>query len=156
MTTSGNAATPPAINRRAPILLAGEIEIAAPPELVWDVLSKIDAWPSWNPDVKAAALEGDLAAGSVFRWKAGAKLTSTLTHVAPQRMIAWTGTSMGLNAVHVYTLEPRAAATIVKTEESVEGLLARLFKRPLQKTMNKSIENGLNALKAEAERRTTT
>jgi hypothetical protein len=120
------------------------------------VLAKIDAWPSWNPGVKAAELEGDLATGSVFRWKAGAKLTSTLTHVEPQRLIAWTGTSMGLNAVHVYTLEPRDGVTIVKTDESVEGLLARLFKRPLQKTMNKSIENGLSALKAEAERRTTT
>ena len=63
---------------------------------------------------------------------------------------------MGLHAVHIYTLEPRDGATIVKTEESVEGLLARLFKRPLERTMNKSLENGLNALKAEAERRTTT
>jgi hypothetical protein len=155
MTTSSKAAASHAINRRAPILLAGEIEIAAPPEVVWDVLTKIDAWPGWNPDVKVAALEGDLATGSVFRWKAGAKLTSTLTRVEPHRMIAWTGKSMGLSAVHVYTLEPRHGATIVNTEESVEGLLARLFKRPLQRTMNKSIENGLNALKAEAERRTT-
>ena len=39
---------------------------------------------------------------------------------------------MGLNAVHVYTLEPRDGATFVKTEESVEGLLARISKRPLE------------------------
>lgn len=63
---------------------------------------------------------------------------------------------MGLSAVHVYTLELRDGRTFVRTEESVEGLLARLLKRPLQKTMNKSIENGLRSLKAEAERRATT
>lgn len=92
MTTLSDVGATPAINVRAPVLLAGEIEIAAAPERVWDVLTTIDDWPSWNSDVKAAALEDDLAAGSVFRWKAGTPLTSTITHVERPRMIAWTGT----------------------------------------------------------------
>ena len=152
MTTPSDTSQPIAINRRAPVILAGEIEIAAPLERVWDVLTTIDSWPNWNPEVTAAALEGDLAAGSVFRWKAGARLTSRLAHVEPPRMIAWTGTSMGLNAVHIYTLERRDGTTSVKTEESVAGLLARLFTRPLRAKMNTSIRKGLQSLKIEAER----
>ena len=109
---------PTAINVRAPILLAGEIEIAAAPELVWDVLTAIDDWPSWNSDVRAATLEGDLAEGSIFRWRSGTPLTSTITHVEPPRMISWTGTSMGLSAVHVYMLELREGKTFVRTLRS--------------------------------------
>jgi len=59
---------------------------------------------------------------------------------------------MGLNAVHIYTLERRDGTTSVKTEESVEGLLARLFTRPLRAKMNTSIRKGLQSLKIEAER----
>jgi hypothetical protein len=147
--------TAPTINGQAPVLLAGEIEIAASPELVWDVLTAIDDWPSWNPEVSAAALEGELAPGSVFRWKAGLTLRSTLKHVEAPRMIAWTGSSMGLDVVHVYGLEPRDDKTFVKTVESVEGVMARLFRWPLQKKMDKSIENGLRSLKVEAERLAT-
>jgi len=120
--------SPTAINVRAPILLAGEIEIAAAPELVWDVLTAIDDWPSWNSDVRAATLEGELAEGSIFRWRSGTSLTSTITHVEPPRLIRWTGTSMGLSAVHVYELELREGKTLVRTEESAEA--ERLATRP--------------------------
>jgi hypothetical protein len=62
---------------------------------------------------------------------------------------------MGLDVVHVYALELRDGKTFVKTEESVEGVMARLFRRPLQKKMDKSIQNGLRSLKLEAERLAT-
>ena len=59
------------INRQAPIILSADIEVAAPPERVRESLSAIESWPSWNSEVKEASLDGDLAAGTVFRWKAG-------------------------------------------------------------------------------------
>ncbi len=67
------------INPNAPATGAGEIQIAAPQETVWGVLSDINGWPRWNADVKSAQLDGPLAVGSQFRWKSGpASLTSTL------------------------------------------------------------------------------
>jgi len=50
-----------AINEQAPVVGRGEIEIAAAPELVWDVLTAIDRWPSWNPQVKSMDMQGGLA-----------------------------------------------------------------------------------------------
>ena len=142
------------INEGAPIVLGGEVQIAAPPEIVWDVLTKIDGWPSWNPEVKSASLEGDLAPGTVFRWKAGSsRLVSRLLHVEPPGEIAWTGKAMGLNVIHVYGLEPSNGGTSVRTHESVEGLTARLFRGPIKKRMDSAIDVGLRSLKAEAERR---
>lgn len=135
-------------------MLGGEVQIAAPPQIVWDVLTKIDGWPSWNPEVKSASLEGDLVPGTVFRWKAGSsRLVSKLLHVEPPGEIAWTGKAMGLNVIHVYGLEPSNGGTSVRTDESVEGLTARLFRGPIKKRMDSAIDAGLRSLKAEAERR---
>jgi uncharacterized protein YndB with AHSA1/START domain len=142
------------VNRKAPVVAATEIDVAASPEAVWDVLTDLESWPRWNPDVKSMSLEGGPAKGSVFRWRAGpGTITSTIQQVEPPRVIAWTGTTLGIKAKHVYRLEPRGEATLVQTEESYEGLVARLLRRSLQKTLEKGLSDGLRYLKAETERR---
>jgi uncharacterized protein YndB with AHSA1/START domain len=142
-----------AINERAPVVGRSEIEIAASPEVTWDVLTAIDRWPSWNPDVKAASIQDGVAEGSEFRWKAGpGTITSTIQDVQQPRRIAWAGKTFGIKAIHVHTLEARNWTTLVRTEESFDGLLARLFHGRLQKTMDRALEDGLQHLKAEAER----
>jgi uncharacterized protein YndB with AHSA1/START domain len=76
----------------APVKGTAEIDIAAPPQAVWDVLTRFDNWPNWNPDVKSMAFEGPLAPGSTFRWKAGpGTILSTLDRVEPPRYISWHG-----------------------------------------------------------------
>jgi hypothetical protein len=146
--------TPTTINDRAPVVGASEAEIAAAPEAVWEVLTAFERWPSWNPDVKSMAVQGPVAPGSVFRWKAGpGTITSTIQRVEPPRQIAWIGRTLGIKAVHVWQLEPRDGRTFVRTEESFEGLLARLLRGSMQKTLDSSLADGLRYLKAEAERR---
>jgi uncharacterized protein YndB with AHSA1/START domain len=143
-----------AFDERAPVRAASEIDIAAPPEVVWDVLTEFDRWPDWNPDVKSMSYTGPLEPGSQFRWKAGpGTIVSTLQQVEPARLISWTGRTMSINAVHVWRLEPRAGGTWVRTEESYTGLLARVFRGPIRKTLEKALREGLQHLKAEAERR---
>ncbi|TML98042.1 MAG: polyketide cyclase [Actinobacteria bacterium] len=143
-------------NTSAPVVGQSEIEIAAPPELVWEVLTTIERWPGWNPAVKEVSMPDSVTEGSTFRWKAGpGTITSTLQRVEPPRLIAWTGNTFGIKANHVYTLEPRDGKTFVRTEESYDGLVSRLFSRPLQKTLDKALAEGLGHLKAEAERRST-
>jgi hypothetical protein len=143
------------LNRQAPVMGRSEIEIVAAPDVVWKVLTDIEAWPSWNPDVKSVSMPGGLAEGSAFRWKAGpGTITSVLQTVEPPRRIAWSGKTFGVQAMHVYALEARDGTTLVRTEESYDGLVARLFRGPLHKTLNGSLESGLRHLKVESERRT--
>ena len=143
------------INRAAPVVGKGETEVSASREVVWDVLTGIEEWPSWNPDVRSVSMHRPLSEGSVFRWKAGpGTITSTLEHVDAPRRVAWSGKAFGLKAIHVHGLEARNGMTSVRTEESYDGLVARLFRARLQKTLNGALETGLRHLKAEAERRT--
>lgn len=144
------------INRNAPATAEGEIHIAANPETVWEVIANIEEWPIWNPDVKSVTLEGPVAPGSVFRWKAGrSTLTSTLQAVDRPREIAWTGTTMGIKAIHLFRFEPRDGGTLARSEESWDGLIARLFKGYSRKTLDRGIRGILGALKEEAERRSS-
>lgn len=141
------------IDRDAPATADGEVHIDAPPETVWSVMSDIESWPSWNPDVKQASLEGPLAPGSVFRWKASTSLVSRLEVVDPPKEIAWTGTTLGIRAVHVYRFEPVDGRTLARSAESWKGLIPTLLKGWSRKTLDKGIRDSLERLKAEAERR---
>jgi uncharacterized protein YndB with AHSA1/START domain len=142
------------INRDAPATAEGEIQIAADPKSVFSVMSAIDEWPSWNPDVNSVKLEGEVRPGTVFRWRSGpSALTSTLQVVDPPREIAWTGTTMSIKAVHVFRFEPKDGGTLARSEESWEGLLASLLKGYSRKTLDRGIRRVLAYLKAEAERR---
>jgi uncharacterized protein YndB with AHSA1/START domain len=145
------------INRDAPATAEGELQIDADPQTVFSVISAIDQWPSWNPDVRSVTLQGPVQPGAVFRWKSGpSSLTSTLQVVDPPHEIAWTGTTMGIKAVHVFHFQANDRGTLARSEESWEGLLASLLRRYSRKTLDKGIRSVLAHLKTEAERRRVT
>ena len=146
-------------DRNAPVYGTGEVEVAADPETVWGVLADIQGWPSWNPDITGATLRGPVRPGTTFSWKSGpGTIRSTFQVVERPTELAWTGKTMGIPAIHVYRLRPDAqhpGHTVVRTEESWDGLLARLLRRRFTTTLRTAIDTGLARLKAEAERRAT-
>jgi hypothetical protein len=83
-------------------------------------------------------------------------ITSTLREIDPPNEIGWTGTTMGIRAVHVFRFAPQDGGTLARSEESWEGMLASLLKAYSRKTLHRSIQSVLAALKQEAERRTST
>jgi uncharacterized protein YndB with AHSA1/START domain len=138
------------VDESAPVVAAAETEVDTDAETVWDVLTGIEAWPSWNPAVRSASLSGPVAEGSEFRWKAGpGTITSTIRQVERPGLIGWTGKSLGLSVVHVWRLESQSERTLVKTEESFAGLPARLFTGRLHKLLQRELDAGLRHLKAE-------
>ena len=143
------------VDRTAPVIATGETVVAASPETVWAAMTEISRWPEWNPDVKSAALDQPLAEGSTFRWRAGpGTIVSTIRALEPPLRIGWTGRTMGITAVHVWLLEPREGGTLVRTEESWDGLLPRLFRGPMRRALERAVGAGLGHLRVEAERRT--
>jgi uncharacterized protein YndB with AHSA1/START domain len=142
------------IDRAAPAIAGSEIEVAATPEAVWDVLTDFEGWPGWNPAVKTVSIDGLVAPGTSFTWKAGAStLTSTIREVDPPRSVVWTGRTMGIHAIHAWRLEPTAGGTGVRTEESWTGLLPRLLPGRMTRTLQESLDEGLGHLKNAVEGR---
>jgi hypothetical protein len=89
----------------------------------------------------------------LFRWKAGpATITSTIRRVELPGLIAWTGKTLGISAIHYWWLEPRNGTTFVRRAVSYDGLVARLFRRRLQRAFDDAPPNGPRDLNAEAER----
>jgi len=141
------------VNRSAPVLAMAEIMIDAPVPQVWQVLCDIREWPSWNPAVSAVSVYGEYAPGTEFQWKAdGVTMISELQEVAPNRRMVWTGRIPGMHATHVWEFAEREGQTYVKSEESAEGLLARLLSCVFSRMLNTALEKALHSLKQECER----
>ncbi len=143
------------INRNAPATASADTFIDAPPAIVWAVQTDLAGWPAWNPDVHSVDVHGPLVPGTAFHWKTGGlPITSVLQEVELERRIGWTGRApLGIRAVHVWTFESEGSGTRVRTEESFDGLLARLFAGSMRRMLDGALEKGTAALKAEAERR---
>jgi uncharacterized protein YndB with AHSA1/START domain len=145
------------IDRTAPVTARTQMQIAADPQTVWDALTDFESWPAWKPEVHSMVLRGPVAAGSTFEWKAGpGTIKSRLQQVDAPKRIAWTGSTFGIRAIDVFRLEARDGGTLVTEDESWGGLLARLFRARMRRSLQSGIERGVKELKAEAERRTRT
>ncbi len=141
-------------NNDAPVFSTGHIDIDAGADIVWDVMTSVEAWPTWNPDVRHAVVHGPIAEGVRFEWKAGpGRIRSVFCRVDRPNVLGWTGKTLGIPAVHVYRLERLGDSTRVFLDESWDGFLARAFTGALQKTLDRAVATGLKALKSEAERR---
>lgn len=142
------------VNKRAPARGDAEIFIKAPIETVWHVLSDFEAWPRWNKSISRIKLEGPINPGTTFVWMAGgSKIISRLEEVDAPKTLAWTGRTLGIRAVHTWRLDEAADGTRVYTEESFEGFVVRLFPGLMSKILAKALNQGVTALKSEAEAR---
>ncbi|PKL66600.1 MAG: polyketide cyclase [Methanobacteriales archaeon HGW-Methanobacteriales-1] len=141
------------INEKAPVTARAKIEINADPELVWKIMVNIEEWPRWNPEIKSAAIFGDLSVGTKFKWKAGpGTITSQILEVDPPKTLAWKGKTMGIKAIHLWNIDFINEKTVVSTEESWDGIIVHLMKGTMQKSLQKSINAGLKYLKIESEK----
>jgi len=142
------------VNHRAPVVASSEIAVGAEPETVWAVLLDVERWPRWNSVVKAARVSGPVAKGTPFRWRASSlTISSVFRQVDPPHTLGWSGQTLGIPALHEYRIDPGPHGTVVRSTESWDGLLASLFPRAMQKKLQRSLDVGLECLRAEAERR---
>ena len=142
------------IDRDAPVWAEREIEIAAPLEVVWDVLTSVDDWPRWYAEGKSAAIAGPVAPGTTFWMKAGpVTIKARIESAEKPHVFAWTGRTLGISAIHTWRLDRSEDGTRVQTQESMEGFPVRLLRAAMQKKLDSVLETWLRAMKIEAERR---
>lgn len=141
------------INSDAPVKCEYSIVINARSEKVWSVLTDIDHWSVWQTDIKRPKLKGQLRPNATFVWRTGgAKVRSTLHTVVPNKVFGWTGKTYGMYAVHNWTLTESNGKTTVFVSESMEGFLARVFKKSFTKNLESGMLHWLTLLKKECEK----
>ena len=141
------------INNNAPVKCSKTITIIAKSEKVWLVITDIDNWSKWQTDITNAKLEGGLKPTSNFVWKTGgAKVHSTLHTVEPFKYFGWTGKTYGMYAIHNWSFEEINGQTKVTVNESMEGFLAKVFKKSFNKNLENGMQNWLELLKKESEK----
>jgi len=142
------------INYNAPVTCTRTITINATADKVWNILTAIDNWNTWLKVVSKSELKGVLKPDTTFDWKttSGMAIHSKLHTVEPYSEIGWTGKVLSIFAIHNWTLKETDGRTEVIVCESMEGFLAKLFKKSFNKMVEKEMVTSLEQLKAVSER----
>lgn len=142
------------VNSNAPVKCSKSISINADSKKVWDILTDINNWASWQSEIKNPKLNGELKPKTTFTWKTGgAKIQSTLHTVISEKEFGWTGKTFGMFAIHNWALTVQDGKTIVSVDESMEGFLAKLFKKAFNKNLERGMLYWLEQLKKQAEKK---
>ena len=111
---------------------ATQIEIAAPPERIWELLTNVAKWPDWNTTV--TKVDGVASPGgkvTVFaKASPGRAFPLRVAEFDPPKRMVWTGgMPLGLfSGKRTYTLTPRSSGqTLFEMTEVFSGLMAFLI-----------------------------
>jgi len=136
--------------------LRTEIEIDAPAERVWAVLTDFDRFPDWNPFIRR--IHGNAQVGSrldVFLGASGTRgmqFRPIVTTVVPNRELRWLG-RLGLprlfDGEHIFQIEPLGStrARFIQWER-FRGLFVPLLARSLKRDARRGFEEMNQALRA--------
>lgn len=140
------------INEKSPVVSSAEIIIDAPIEKVWNILTNFKDWPKWNKNVTKMNINDEVRVGTTFEWTAGgSKIVSVIEEIDEPNRIVWTGKTFGIKAMHIWEFKNLNGKTNVFTQESFDGMIAKIFKGIISKMLKKSLQQGLFDLKHEAE-----
>ena len=135
-----------------------EIDIDAPTEVVWQVLTDLDHYPEWNPFITSADGRPEVGEKLVNRMEppGGRAVTfkPEVTAVEDGKTFEWLGT-LGFSGVfdgrHRFDVEASPTGTKVTQSESFDGVLVRPLRKSLDTQTKAGFEAMNSALKARAE-----
>ena len=136
--------------------LRAEIQISAPIDQVWRVLTDFDHWKDWNPMVNQAS--GNASVRSRLKItmrgpdsKDAMKYEPTVLEVDPPKNLRWRATMMSgfmFTNDRVFELKEKNGGTELINREEFSGLMVPLFWSkmnqlvvPMLEKMNKALKN---------------
>ncbi len=135
-----------------------EIDIDAPPDVVWQVLTDLDGYADWNPFITSSTGRPEVGEKLVNRLEppGGRAMTFTpqVTVVEAGRTFEWVGrlAFSGLfDGRHRFEVEASPTGTKLTQTESFDGVLVRLMRNSLDTRIKSGFEAMNVALKASAE-----
>ena len=131
------------------------IDIAAPPERVWQVMTDTDRWNEWTASVTSVKRLGDapFAVGTkvLIRQPKCPPALWTVTAIEPQRTFTWVSTAPGLRVVGRHSVVPIAGGSRATLSLEMHGLFAGVFGRLTGGITERYVALEANGLKARSE-----
>jgi len=115
--------------RRSAIYALNDVDVKAPPEVVWKLLVDAENWSSYFPvedQVKILTGEPELALGTKYsRVTVGILMKLIVTEYVPRRRISWStvvdGDETDSSAFHGWVITPTDNGCHVLSEETQQG-----------------------------------
>jgi hypothetical protein len=139
--------------------LHSEVEINAPAERVWQLLTDFTSYPRWNPFIRS--ISGEPTTGERLEVRIeppdgrGMTFKPTVLNAEPNRELRWLGHLLvpglfdGEHSLAIQPLEENRVRFI--QSETFRGLLVPLFSRSLDNNTHRGFEEMNRALKEQAE-----
>lgn len=134
-----------------------QVDISAPPGVVWDVLIEAETWPSWYDGAENVSVLGSsdvLESDSTFKWKTmGLNFESQVAEFEAPSSLSWESNHRFIDGYHAWLLVPNESGTTLVTDESMRGFLAYMQLIFQPNRLNRWHEQWLKDIKARAESR---
>ncbi len=111
---------------KARFYIHNEIEIQAPPEVVWAILIDASNWPEWYVGAKNVVVQGGgkLQPNAVFEWETmDLQFSSEIKEFVPNERLSWLSEKKQIQGYHAWYIEPRPGGCLLVTDESQKGWL---------------------------------
>jgi hypothetical protein len=136
--------------------VSATIQIGAPPEAVWAVLTDLDRYQDWNPLFREAS--GQVAVGNRIKLRSVHPANGRMMTVQPKITVAepgaelrWVASLPGImSGEHLFKLTPADGGTRLEQSETFRGLLTIFTGKTLAKA-GASFQALNEALKQQAE-----
>jgi len=129
------------------------IIINAPAETIWNVLTDVQKFPEWEPNVTKVEGQAGLGQKITVHTKFSERtFPVTVSEFVPNSRMVWSsGMPLGLfKGARTFTLTPVSGGIQVKTREEFSGLLLPLFKGQIG-DLQPTFDAFAKALKAKVE-----
>jgi hypothetical protein len=143
------------VNQGAPVMVRHEIEIFAPPEKIWEWLSRVDLWEDWRQDVSGSYWLNGRGGTASFKWRLRKLfgITARVEAWDEEREFGWTGQFWISTLKQVMRIDGDFRRTRIVMESSVEGALVRPapLRAMVRSQLNRTNEIYLGSLKTKLE-----
>ena len=138
-----------------------EIEISAPPEKVWSIISDINNWAEWSPIIEeshgTASVGSELTISMIGKEKGkdGPKYNPVITDLNEPNYLRWRAhmlTGFIFTNYKILELEETSSGTRLTHKELFKGLLAPIICGQMEKGVPPMLDSMNQALKDIAEK----
>ena len=128
------------------------VDVAAPPARIFALWADAAAWPSWDPDLESAALDGPFASGStgVLKPRGGPRTRIELVDVREPESFTAVSRLPGCRMVFEHRAEATGAGCRVTHVVRFEGPLAFAFRRLIGPSIRRGLPGTMAGLRGAA------